>query len=262
MSGASVTRNGAKLSVVGAEVSYGAVRALDDVSLEVGPNEVVALIGTNGSGKTTLLNSVSGFVPLTSGRICLDGTNLSSLDAPRRARMGVGRTFQHARIVDELSVLSNVLAGAMWPGTWPSILSEWRGSRAWRQRIVQEQERATHILRSCGIEGDLHRSPASLTFGQRKIVDMARALASQPRLLIMDEPTAGLSQNEVNGLHDLVAAASEHASVLLVAHHMGFVSRVADRVVCLESGRVIADGPPKAVQSDPAVVSAYVGTEL
>lgn len=260
MTHATDARRGATLTVEHLTVRYGAHKALNDVSLDVSANEVVALIGTNGSGKTTLLNAISGLVAVESGRCLFGGRDLKSLSAPGRARLGIGRTFQHARLIDELSVISNVLLGARWCSRPSAIANEFIGLPRWRRRMADERVRALETLRRCGINGDVDGSPADLPFGQRKVVDLARALASEPSLLIMDEPTAGLSQDEVNALRELVLEVKRYTSVLVVAHHMGFVSKVADRVVCLEAGGLLAEGTPEAVQSHPDVIASYVGT--
>jgi branched-chain amino acid transport system permease protein len=227
----------AVLGVTGLSVSFGGVHALRDVTLEVREGELVGLIGPNGAGKTTLVDAISGFVSYA-GRAELSGADLRGLPPYERARRGLGRTWQSTELFDDLDVRENltVAAGAGDPGT------------------------AEQTLALVGMDWAAAAMPGQLSMGQRKLVGVARALAARPRLLCLDEPAAGLDTRESAELGGcLRGLADQGQSMLLIEHDMGLVLSICDRVVVLEFGRVIADGPPEAVRADPAVIAAYLG---
>jgi ABC-type branched-subunit amino acid transport system ATPase component len=214
-------------------VAFGGVHALQDVDLEVGQGELVGLIGPNGAGKTTLIDAVTGFVPFT-GRVELDGENIASLSAYQRARRGLSRTWQNTDLFDDLEVGENVAVAS--DAASPESLA----------------------LVDLGWAADA--MPDQLPEGTRKLVGVARALAGQPRLLCLDEPAAGLDAGESEELgQTLRELADRGQSTLLIDHDMGLVLGICDRVVVLEFGRVIADGPPEAVRRDERVIAAYLG---
>ncbi|HEX4279749.1 MAG TPA: ATP-binding cassette domain-containing protein, partial [Solirubrobacteraceae bacterium] len=223
------------LSVSALSVAFGGVHALIDVDLEVRDGELVGLIGPNGAGKTTLIDAVSGFVPFT-GRVGLDGEDIGSLPAYQRARRGLARTWQTTDLFDDLEVGENVaVAGGD----------------------------AGEILGLVGLEWAAEAMPDQLSEGQRKLVGVARALAGGvggPRIICLDEPAAGLDSRESEELGlALRALADGGQSTLLIDHDMGLVLGICDRVVVLEFGRVIADGPPEVVRHDERVIAAYLG---
>ncbi len=216
------------------------MHALSDVSLEVREGELVGLIGPNGAGKTTLVDAVSGFVGYT-GRVELSGADISGLPPYERARRGLGRTWQSTELFDDLDVREN-LTVAVRDGT---------GAR---------DGSAGQTLALVGMDWAAEAMPAQLSMGQRKLVGVARALAAKPRLLCLDEPAAGLDTRESAELGAcLRSLADQGQSMLLIEHDMGLVLGICDRVVVLEFGQVIADGPPEAVRTDPRVIAAYLG---
>ncbi|CAH2601714.1 branched chain amino acid/phenylalanine ABC transporter ATP binding subunit LivG [Rhodovastum atsumiense] len=237
---------------------FGGLVAVDDVSTSVAEGELVGLIGPNGAGKTTLFNLICGFTPLSSGEVRFAGTRIDGLPPWRIARAGIGRTFQNLRVFPNMTVFDNVSIGAIGVlGT--SAPAALFGGRA-RARAVSE--RAWAALEAVGLADQAGALAANLSYGQRKYLEIARALAMHPRLLILDEPAAGLNDNETRSLADFIRRLhAEGTTVMLVEHDMTLVMSICQRVVVLASGRKIADAPPAAVKSDAAVLEAYLGTE-
>ena len=232
------------LGVAELGVRYGGVMALDAVSLEVPPGRVVGLIGPNGAGKTSLINAVTGIVRPSAGSITLGALRLDRLAPHRIARAGVARTYQNIRLFGALSVADNVRAGAFaLPG-----------------RLDDAAVRA--LLERAGAgDVDLRARAATLPYGAQRRLEIARALAAKPRIVLLDEPAAGMNEGETVALRAIVRGIADGgAGVLLVEHDMGLVAAVCDRVVVLNFGRTIAEGTPAAVARDPAVVEAYLGT--
>ena len=176
------------------------------------------------------------------------------------SRPASGARFQHARLSDELTVLENVLVGIPLTNYPVSLFGEWLRLGSAMRRLREQRENAVALLESLHLADVADVPVAKLSFGRKKLVDLARALMTSPSILLMDEPTAGLSEAEIETLVAVVRRIQEKSAILLVAHHMGFVAKVADRVVCLVAGRVISQGTPREVQSDPRVLAAYMGT--
>jgi branched-chain amino acid transport system ATP-binding protein len=233
-------------------VQFGGVRALSTVDLQVGEAQLVGLIGPNGAGKTTFIDAVSGFVPCT-GRVELDGRELSRLSPHERARRGLSRTWQAAELFDDLSVWENLAVAARRASLRETMREVFaRGDR--------DDERVTTALNLLGLARCAEALPKELTQGQRKLVGVARALAARPRLICLDEPAAGLDTSESDGLGPhLRQVVDDGTAVLLVDHDMGLVLGICDHVVVLEFGQVIAHGPPHVVRRDPEVIRAYLG---
>ena len=227
---------GSGLAVVSLSKSFGGVRAVNDVSLEAAPASVTAIIGGNGAGKSTVLNMISGVEPPTSGKVIFDGRELSAGDPVERARLGIGRTFQTARVAPDLTVEENVLAGA--EGLYGLGLLG-RSGRPGRDLA----DRCREALRTTGLEHIAHRPMAEIGGGQRKLVEVARALALRPKLLLMDEPGAGLSIEEISVLAGLIRGLRDSGTaVLVIDHNLDFVADVADRGYVLELGQVVYSG--------------------
>ena len=243
----------AVLQATGVSVSFGGVRAVIGVDLEVGPGRLVGLIGPNGAGKTTFIDAISGFVRST-GRVELDGRDLTGLPPHARAQLGLARTWQSIDLFDDLSVRENLLVASRHPSVWRLLGGAFR----------TPSERGAEIdsaLELLGLEEVADELPGELSQGQRKLVGIARALVAKPRLVCLDEPAAGLDTLESTELgRRLRGLADAGQAMLLVDHDMGLVLGICDEVVVLEFGEVIARGEPDLVRRDERVVTAYLGS--
>lgn len=237
---------------------FGGLTAVDDVSAEIDKGALVGLIGPNGAGKTTLFNLISGFTPPSSGEIRFKGERIDGMKPFDVARRGMGRTFQNLRIFPNMSVFDNVSVGAIGSiGVGP--FSTLFGGKA---RATAISERTYAALEAVGLADDAGELAANISYGKRKYLEIARALAMQPDLLILDEPAAGLNDSETQGLSAFIRKL--HASgvtILLVEHDMGLVMSICERVIVLASGRKIADAAPAGIKADPAVLEAYLGVD-
>ncbi len=241
------------LSATGISVSFGGLKALDEVDLTVSEGQLVGLIGPNGAGKTTFIDTISGFVPYR-GQSELDGRALDGLPAHARADRGLARTWQSIELFDDLSVRENLAVASYHPSVWATV-------KETLSRPVRSTTAADATLELLGLERVADAMPEELTQGQRKLVGIGRALAAEPRLLCLDEPAAGLDAREGEALaHHLREVVDAGTPLLLVDHDMGLVLGISDYVVVLEFGKVIAQGPPEAVRRDPLVVKAYLGS--
>jgi branched-chain amino acid transport system ATP-binding protein len=241
------------LDVRALEKRFGALVATDRVDLQVHAGEIHALIGPNGAGKTTLVAQIGGQLASDRGRIVFDGADIGHLPAHARARRGLARSFQLARLFTSASVLEN-LAFAVQAVSGTSFAA-WRPAA----RETALEARAAEALAQVGLEGRAHVPAGTLAHGERRALEVGMALASRPRLVLLDEPMAGMGQDEALRMERLVATLRAHCAVLLVEHDVDLVFRLADRVSVLVAGRVIASGAPAAVRADAGVVAAYLG---
>ncbi|GAA3617090.1 ABC transporter ATP-binding protein [Nonomuraea rosea] len=245
------------LAVDGVSVWFGGVKALDEVSFEVDEGCVQGVIGPNGAGKTTLFDVVSGLCRPSEGRVSLAGHDLTRVSPVKRARAGLRRTFQRTQVFGRLTVADNVLAALDWHGGGGGLAADLAGWPGRRRLERERRERVAEVLELCGLTGLRDAYAAALPVGQRRLVELARALADRPRLLLLDEPTSGLDADQTVRLAAAVRALG--TTVLLVEHDMGFVMETCDRIVVLDLGRVIATGTPEAIRQDPVVRAAYLG---
>jgi branched-chain amino acid transport system ATP-binding protein len=246
------------LAVRDISVRFGGLQALDDVQLEVRPGEVLGLIGPNGAGKTTLFNVVCGFVRPDRGQISWQGRDLGRIRPQQLSRLGIARTVQGLGLFPHLSVLENVTVGAdrhALAGFASALFGLPRSDRDERQL----RDRARAVLTELGIEGVADRMPGTLPYPVQKRVALARALAAEPELLLLDEPASGLSESELTELAELIGELRGRMAVMLVEHHMELVMGVCDRIVVLDFGRVIATGTPAEIRADQGVLDAYLG---
>jgi branched-chain amino acid transport system ATP-binding protein len=252
---------GSLLAVRGVSVSFGGIVALDDVSFNVRERQIAGLIGPNGAGKTTLFNCVSRLYDCERGSIRFNGTELLTIPRHGIAPLGVGRTFQNLALFRSMSVLDNVLVGRHCRTHSGFVANALRWPGVHRE-AVDATERAFDLLRLLGLEPVADTTVAQLSFVQQKRVELARALAADPKLLLLDEPASGLNHGEVESLGQLIRDIRDRLgiTVVLVEHHMNLVMSVSDKVVALNFGRKIADGTPDEVRAHPDVVQAYLGT--
>jgi branched-chain amino acid transport system ATP-binding protein len=248
------------LEVAGLGVSFGGVRAVNDVSFAVRPGEVFTLVGPNGAGKTTVFNLVSGIYRASSGAIRFKGRDIGRYPAHRIAGLGIARTFQNIELFDHATVLQNLLIGHHRHGTtrfWQSALFT-PAARRQERRIREAAEEVIEFLR---IQHYRHSLVAGLPYGVRKVIELARGLVSGPELLLLDEPSSGLNVEETLQMGDWIESIRDRrrVTILMVEHDMSLVSRVSDRVLAMNQGQVLCLGSPAKVQSDPAVIEAYLG---
>ena len=242
------------LEIDNVAVRFGGLVAVDAVSLRVAAGERHAVIGPNGAGKTTLFNAVAGLVAVNAGRVRLCGTDITTASVPRRARLGLGRTFQITTLFPSLTIAETMrlgLYGCSWR-PW-ALLGRDRPDAAGQAAIAA-------ALAACGLEGRGDATVAALSYGAQRQLELALALVGEPRLLLLDEPAAGLSPAERTLLAQIIAGLPRSLTVLMIEHDMDLVLSLVDRITCLDSGRTIADGTPDSIRTDPEVRRVYLGT--
>jgi branched-chain amino acid transport system ATP-binding protein len=249
------------LQVTSLSVGFGGLTALDNVSMGAAPGEIVGVIGPNGAGKTTLFNAICGFVRPGSGSIVFDGRRLDNLRPHRLASLGIGRTLQGVGLWPSLTVVENVMTG-LHRESRGDIVSALLGLPRSSRDERRLRQRALAALERLGVAAFADRHPSSLPYPIQKKVALARALVSEPRLLLLDEPASGLSEADIEQLATTVLTLRRHLAVVLVEHHMDLVMSVCDRLEVLDFGKVIASGTPAEVKSNPLVTVAYLGEEV
>jgi branched-chain amino acid transport system ATP-binding protein len=240
---------------------FGGIAALDGVSFDLEPGVILGLIGPNGAGKTTLFNCISRLYTPRKGEIRFEGKSILNESPHRIAELGIGRTFQNLALFESMTVLDNIVVGGHCASRSDFF------SDALRLPWIRREERRLRqkvwdLIQFLELEGIAHMPVAALPFGTRKRVELARALATEPKLLLLDEPASGLNHEEVEELGDLIRGIlkEQQVTILLVEHHMNLVMRVSDHVVVLDFGRKIAEGPPSDIQHNQDVIRAYLGT--
>lgn len=253
---------GSELEVRGIGVSFGGLQAVADLNFKVHPGSIKAVIGPNGAGKSTLFNVISGIQPPTTGEVLLDGLSLSGLPPHRRAERGIARTFQNLQIFGGMSVVENVMVGRhcrMHAGSTSALFRLPSG----RHEEAQARRHCLELLDAVGLAHKADAATTSLSFGDLKIVEVARALAGEPRVLLLDEPTAGLPGPEAQRMAGVIQDISQRGvTVLLVEHNMRVVMSISDDILVLNFGRQIADGEPAEVRRHPDVIAAYLGEDV
>jgi branched-chain amino acid transport system ATP-binding protein len=241
------------LETHGLTMEFRGFRALDGVDLRVQAGEIHAVIGPNGAGKTTLFNLLSGLLRPSGGRVAFDGRDITGLPAHELARRGIARSFQITSVFPHLTVLANVELALQ--ARTPLGYVWWRSDRVLRRF----DDRAAEILAAIGLGGLAGREVATLPYGHKRVLEIGLALALDPTLLLLDEPTAGLSVDDAMRIVDVVRQVARNRTIVLVEHNMGVVAELSRRITVLQRGRILAEGTYEALRSNPAVIEAYLG---
>ncbi|MEH0069259.1 ABC transporter ATP-binding protein [Pannonibacter sp. Pt2-lr] len=249
------------MSIEGLGISFGGLKAVHDVSFALEAGEIVSVIGPNGAGKTTLFNMISGIYQPGAGKVKLNGEDVTGMPPHLLARRGMSRTFQNLQIFQQMSVLENVTAGFHLKERG-SVLADLLALPASRRRSKAAEEGARALLKRAGLERAAEREAASLSYGSLKRLEIARALALSPKVLLLDEPAAGCNAVETEEIDHLIAEiAAAGTAILLVEHDMKMVMRISNHIVVLDHGEKIAEGDPAGISRNPAVIAAYLGAD-
>ena len=251
------------LALDGVSISFGGLRALDDFHLELHSKELLGLIGPNGAGKTTAFNIITGIYRPSGGKVYFENRDITNMKPHRITRLGIARTFQNLRLFSDLSVLDNVKIAYHYHvkyGIASSILRRARFRE--EERIIEDK--ALQFLALFGLSERCDELSKNLPYGDQRRLEIARALATEPRLLILDEPVAGMNMQESQELMRLLKKIQDefHISILLIEHDMHFVMNVCEKIIVLDYGKIIAEGPPQEIKNNPAVIKAYLGEEI
>ncbi len=242
-----------QIAVAGVSKSFGGVHANRDISLDVEEGRITGLIGPNGSGKTTLFNSIVGYHPIDGGSITFEGQEISKLRVPQIARLGLLRTFQQTRIYSKMNCVDNMLISV------PHRTAGW--ADMFRKYPAELTEKAESLLEFVGLYQKRRLISGDLSFGQQKLLEFAMALMNEPKVMLLDEPTAGINPTLINGLIDRLRRANEEFGITLfvIEHNMRVIMNLADSIYCLAHGEMLAQGSPDEIQNDQRVIDAYLG---
>ena len=250
------------IELQGVSQEFGGLRALDGIDLKVEPNAIFGIIGPNGAGKTTLFNVITGIYAPTEGRLFFHGTDIASLSPYKVARLGIGRTFQNIRLFNRLSVLDNVKVAANWKRA-SGLLASLLGLPAYVREQRECSAKAEELINMMGLYEKRMEYAQSLSYGEQRRLEIARALAANPSLLLLDEPAAGMNSAEKLELMELIWKFRDdmQLTILLVEHDMHLVMNICETIAVLDYGRKIAEGDPAQIKSDPRVIQSYLGVE-
>ncbi|MCD8392545.1 MAG: ABC transporter ATP-binding protein [Cloacibacillus porcorum] len=248
------------LDVSHMSIAFGGLRALEDVSVQVNENEFVGLIGPNGAGKTTFFNSITGYIRPSEGKILFNGENLVRKPPSKIANYGISRTFQNIRLFPKMTVLDNVsipMHSTPKYSVWAAML----GLPSVKRVQIDTEKRALEFLSIMGLVEHKDRQAGTLPYGLQRRLEIARALAASPKLLLLDEPAAGMNNDECNELIELLRDIYKtfNLTVVMIEHHIDIVMKLCSRIYVLNLGKVLAEGTPKQIQTDPQVIKAYLG---
>ncbi|MBR5475095.1 MAG: ABC transporter ATP-binding protein [Lachnospiraceae bacterium] len=250
------------LELQNVEKRFGGVRAIDNFSLKLEHGKIYGLIGPNGAGKTTIFNNITGIYAPSAGKIFFNGEDITGSAPHKVAQLGIGRTFQNIRLFSKLSVLDNVIIASNLDATY-NLLDTFRISKKYKEREKHLQEKAMELLKVVGLEDRANEQADSLPYGHQRKLEIARAMALNPKLLLLDEPAAGMNAEESAELVQFVKEIRDKfdITILMIEHHMDVVTGLCDHVTVLNFGKTIAVGTPEEVKNNPEVINAYLGGE-